>query len=890
MMLALNLYVLALVVAQHSPQVVVRDQLTTEGCYRRQPSTVGLSYLNLQLSHTSCRATCEQDGKTVALMKGPRCYCADTLPPRDSMLPTSSCDYPCPANDQEMCGSYRNGAWTIIGMELRVDVEEDDLGSKPKAIQKPIEPAVRNRVTSQGCFSFLPRRTPEHSYRVEQVRLVRPDFSCSSYCKNVIGMPVAIMRLDQCWCNNKYPALNLLVPDEFCNSPCPGEGDDACGGSEPEAYSVVNTGKQEAVRHDDWRSYVLDWAKATLRPTEKPQPDRLTSQGCFSSLPNIDDDSDDLTEDLNSDLEHQCYQICLENGKSVMIISGWECYCYDVYPAKSARVDDAYCNWPCYANNQTACGGKSRGYPGERDEYFSVYNTGLRMNVENSEDDDEEPPPHQKPITEPVKDSMTSQGCFSGLPPSAELQDLYHFGVHNDEMSCKDICAAKGKAVSTTSGVGCFCADEYPAADSLVADEECNTLCPGWPEICGGNSMGKEGINWRYSVYNTGVNLDVKHADQNDKYTTPFTATEQLPKKPILQRPAQDPVPFTATPQGCFIMLPPSAEKVELPNGELNSQDLCGRICSTMKRNVMLTLGGCCFCADTYPPKSALDGDQACALPCPGDSQMSCGGVATEEGDQYWSFSVWNTGRSMHVEHSSDRLIEYYPTPKQRALQLPEPGEYTSQGCFSELPRYFISFWVYENSPSACYHECKERGATVMFLHMGMCGCSMTYPMRQARILDRGCTFECPGKRLLACGGVGRYSVYNMGINLEVDYDIVRQPTTYRSDTANGRKELTTLASITAQGCYVVITGHTEHQWDVGDLAQRQFYQACISMCRLLAKPLLLMFENECQCAETYPAKPALVDDNGYMIPCVDTIHRTCSAHLPDRYDEHTCI
>lgn len=58
-----------------------------------------------------------------------------------------------------------------------------------------------------------------------------------------------------------------------------------------------------------------------------------------------------------------------------------------------------------------------------------------------------------------------------------------------------------------------------------------------------------------------------------------------------------------------------------------------------------------------------------------------------------------------------------------------------------------------------------------MVLHKLQCFCADTYPSRLALIDDDQCDFSCPGYILDACGGSKTYSVWNTGLEVNVEYD-----------------------------------------------------------------------------------------------------------------------
>ncbi|KAF5558609.1 SLG1 [Fusarium napiforme] len=104
---------------------------------------------------------------------------------------------------------------------------------------------------------------------------------------------------------------------------------------------------------------------ALQSPTESPVLGQVTPQGCFSALPSEADGRSDTFNSVGS-----CAKYCEEQNKTVAILKGVECICADIYPAKSAKVDDDKCDTPCPGYAKDACGGKDA---------YSVFNLGVNL-------------------------------------------------------------------------------------------------------------------------------------------------------------------------------------------------------------------------------------------------------------------------------------------------------------------------------------------------------------------------------------------------------------------------------------------------------------------------------------------------------------------------------
>ncbi len=88
----------------------------------------------------------------------------------------------------------------------------------------------------------------------------------------------------------------------------------------------------------------------------------------------------------------------------------------------------------------------------------------------------------QAPSPSLVLNPMTAQGCFSSSEP---MQDQGSY-MYQSSGYCQKQCAALGKPVmATTQGSNCWCGDLLPAANSKVADDQCDSPCNGFnKETC----------------------------------------------------------------------------------------------------------------------------------------------------------------------------------------------------------------------------------------------------------------------------------------------------------------------------------------------------------------------------------------------------------------------
>ncbi|VUC30528.1 unnamed protein product [Clonostachys rosea] len=132
--------------------------------------------------------------------------------------------------------------------------------------------------------------------------------------------------------------------------------------------------------------------------------------------------------------------------------------------------------------------------------------------------------PLQKPKEAAVLGSFTSQGCFStgqGLKKQKSVN-----GTENSSALCGAKCLEQTKLVFAMTGDACYCGDKYPPEVDIIDDAKCTYKCKGnKKEACGSKS------EKRYSVWNSGVKIDVEYAKKKTSSSTK-TGTKSATKTP----------------------------------------------------------------------------------------------------------------------------------------------------------------------------------------------------------------------------------------------------------------------------------------------------------------------------------------------------------------------
>ncbi|KAL2884677.1 hypothetical protein HOO65_100081 [Ceratocystis lukuohia] len=122
---------------------------------------------------------------------------------------------------------------------------------------------------------------------------------------------------------------------------------------------------------------------------------------------------------------------------------------------------------------------------------------------------------------------------------------------------------------------------------------------------------------------------------------------------------------------------------------------------------------------------------------------------------------------------SASQTTKGYQAPS----QIPTPGSQTRVGCFSSSGNLTDPGGYADTSVSSGFcgvSLCVEKGFTVFAIRGPKCYCGNTYPPEDDIVEDSRCNYPCPAYPVEACGGIsngGAWSVFNSGIEVDVEYD-----------------------------------------------------------------------------------------------------------------------
>jgi len=113
------------------------------------------------------------------------------------------------------------------------------LASAAQGVQQPIKSPIPGTDTVHGCYSS--------KGTLDDGRFVKfnTQGECNKICRDQLSKPVAASYATTCYCGDEYPPANTVIAPSNCNEPCPGFGQEACGGFE--AFTVYNSGLRVSV-------------------------------------------------------------------------------------------------------------------------------------------------------------------------------------------------------------------------------------------------------------------------------------------------------------------------------------------------------------------------------------------------------------------------------------------------------------------------------------------------------------------------------------------------------------------------------------------------------------------------------------------------------------------
>lgn len=185
------------------------------GCYtdygRRK--LAGPSFADAgNMTQASCVAFCEDNSYPYAGVEyGQECYCGLAIGPGSVSRNNTECDFPCPGNVTEACGS--NNRLSVF------------YSGRANSTQTNAGPNGTSRI---GCL------TDNVYARALSVLQASSDSmtvaQCTSACKASKHSTAGLEYGQECWCGDTLDN-NATLTDEGCDMRCAGNSSEFCGGS-----------------------------------------------------------------------------------------------------------------------------------------------------------------------------------------------------------------------------------------------------------------------------------------------------------------------------------------------------------------------------------------------------------------------------------------------------------------------------------------------------------------------------------------------------------------------------------------------------------------------------------------------------------------------------------
>ncbi|KAK9418283.1 hypothetical protein SUNI508_08244 [Seiridium unicorne] len=134
--------------------------------------------------------------------------------------------------------------------------------------EKGAEEPISGTDTVHGCYSNVDNLT------LNSTNEFNSQGACAKICR-ALNMNVGASQAKDCYCGDEYPPLNTLVDDSECTEPCPGYGDDACGGID--TWTVYNIGVRVSVANEP------NITESSTSSSTSPTAQSTTSQAVVTS-------------------------------------------------------------------------------------------------------------------------------------------------------------------------------------------------------------------------------------------------------------------------------------------------------------------------------------------------------------------------------------------------------------------------------------------------------------------------------------------------------------------------------------------------------------------------------------------------------------------------------
>ncbi|KAI0465732.1 hypothetical protein F4859DRAFT_347290 [Xylaria cf. heliscus] len=126
-------------------------------------------------------------------------------------------------------------------------------------------------------------------------------------------------------------------------------------------------------------------------------------------------------------------------------------------------------------------------------------------------------------------------------------------------------------------------------------------------------------------------------------------------------------------------------------------------------------------------------------------------------------------------------------------------GTDTVAGCYSSLGGMTMDSTDPYNAQGYCAPVCRDKGFPVGATYAKACYCGDKMPNHQTLVNDTKCNEPCPGYDKQACGGLNVFTVYNTGVQVNVEEAELASTTTSATPTATSQTSATSTPTAPAE-------------------------------------------------------------------------------------------
>lgn len=147
---------------------------TSQGCYKSQGNMTiqpDVKYM----SSAGCNNVCKDAKYWVSGLHGPQCWCGFALPPKDDIVDDSNCNTPCPAWQQEACGSDDDFSVFNLGINLTPPRYDPASSTSKSSKSSPSSTATAGSSTGDGSTAVSPTNVPVESSKPDSDKKSGPN-------------------------------------------------------------------------------------------------------------------------------------------------------------------------------------------------------------------------------------------------------------------------------------------------------------------------------------------------------------------------------------------------------------------------------------------------------------------------------------------------------------------------------------------------------------------------------------------------------------------------------------------------------------------------------------------------------------------------------------------